>query len=82
MNVSFFLHLQFLQKYNDVLNRISFHSQKRSLFFEKTKNVHSMRGEKNSGFFFFYFLLLKQGVAENFKSSFFLLGITDLILII
>lgn len=81
MNVSFFLHLQFLQKYNDVLNRISFYTQKRRLFFEKTKNVHSMRGEKNSGFFF-YFLLLKQGVAENFKSSFFLLGITDLILII
>lgn len=80
MNVSFFLHLQFLQKYNDVLNRISFYTQKRRLFFEKTKNVHSMRGEKNSGFF--YFLLLKQGVAENFKSSFFLLGITDLILII
>lgn len=52
MNVSFFLHLQFLQKYNDVLNRISFYTQKRRLFFEKTKNVHSMRGEKNSGFFF------------------------------
>lgn len=54
MNVSFFLHLQFLQKYNDVLNRISFHTQKRRLFFEKTKNVHSMRGEKNSVFFLLF----------------------------
>ena len=61
MNVSFFLHLQFLQKYNDVLNRISFHSQKRSLFFEKTKNVHSMRGEKNSGFFFFLLFVVEAG---------------------
>lgn len=54
MNVSFFLHLQFLQKYNDVLNRISFYTQKRRLFFEKTKNVHSMRGEKNSVFFLLF----------------------------
>lgn len=74
------LHLQFLQKYNDVPNRIRFHTQKRSLFKKKLK----MYIRREGGILLFLCFFLFDIVAENFELSFYIfsLNMNDLIFII